>query len=199
MSGGKAMRVKDSVLLRTAVLVLGVSMIVACGPRSTDTNTNETATATSNESAADSLNANMSNANMSNADILNANASAMAVTNTNAANANQQIAQSGARQDCGECWAHIYDDREFDATDDNFLLCGPGKWPNLRNLPGARKINWGDEIESIRVGPKATVTVWIGEQYTGTSRVFSPGTQNNNLRTIPGLGDNISSIEITCQ
>ncbi|HEY7914718.1 MAG TPA: hypothetical protein VIG62_22590 [Blastocatellia bacterium] len=193
------MRVNDSVLLRTAVLVLGLSMILACGPRSTDSNTNETATATSNESAADSSNANMANANMSDADILNANTSALAVTNANTANANQQASQSGANQGCGDCWAHIYDDRDFDATDDNFMLCGPGKWPNLRNLPRATKINWGDEIESIRVGPKATVTVWTGEQFTGASRVFAPGTQNNNLRTIPGLSDNISSIEITCQ
>jgi hypothetical protein len=188
------MRINDSVLLRTALLALSISMVLACGPRTTDTNTNEATADTANQSATDSSNANASNDNTS-----NVNASATAVANANTANANQQVAQSGANQGCGDCWAHIYDDRNFDATDDNFLICGPGKWPNLRNLSRATKFNWGDEIESIRVGPKATVTVWIGEQYTGASRVFGPGTQNNNLRTIPGLSDNISSIEITCQ
>ena len=183
------MKTHRSVFSRMAVLLLCLSMALAC--RSSATNANEPTVTPPNQPATAS-----SNANASEQAAMAANAN---ITNANVANANQQTAQAGARPDCGTCWVHIFDDKNFDATDDNHIICGPGKWPNLRNLPGAAKINWGDEIESLRVGPGATVIVWVGEQYTGASQTFGPGAANANLKLIPALSDNISSIEIRCQ
>jgi hypothetical protein len=114
------------------------------------------------------------------------------------ATASSQPAQP-ARPGCGSTWVQFFDDKGFDVTDDNHMICGPGKWPNLRNLTGATKINWGDEIESLKVGPGAIVTVWTGEHFTGASHTFSPGTERITLKDIPGFSDNISSLEIKGQ
>ncbi len=100
---------------------------------------------------------------------------------------------------CGDCWVHLYDDKNFKETDDHLLLCGPGKWPNLRNLPTAVKPEWGDEIESMKVGPTATVVVWTGENYTGTTQTFGPGKEIPNFLGSPLIKNAISSIEIRCQ
>lgn len=175
----------NRILLRLAVLGLSLSWVLACGSNATNTSAPGVTPANS--------------ANTTASETSNANAAAMPNANGNPGNTGQQPAQTATRPDCGGCWVQIFDDKNFDATDDNHIICGPGKWPNLRNLSGAAKINWGDEIESLKIGPTATVIVWIGEQYTGTSQTFGPGTENANLKQIANLGDNISSIEIKCQ
>lgn len=40
----------------------------------------------------------------------------------------------------------------------------------MRNLPGANKSDWGDEIDSLKVGPTATVTVWEDENFGDNSQ-----------------------------
>jgi hypothetical protein len=167
--------------LRVILSFLGVCLILACRP---GVPTDNAQTNSSNRSAAPTANSNVT-----------------AGVNQPAGpqNSNQQIAQSSAAADCGDCWAHFFDDRNFKLDDDNHKLCGPGKWPSLRNLPGAPKLNWSDEIESLRVGPSATVIVWTEENFTGISHSFEPGTSNASLKTIPNLSDNISSIEIRCR
>ena len=111
------------------------------------------------------------------------------------ASSNSQPAQP-AKPDCGDCWVHVFDDKGFDVTDDHQLICGPGKWPSLRHLAGATIIDWDDEIESLRVGPGAVVTVWTGEQFTGQSYTFPAGTEKIDLKDLLGFSENISSIEI---
>lgn len=127
----------------------------------------------------------------------NGNTASAAQANSNSPAAS--VAQGAATADCGTCWVHVFDDKNFKATDDNHKICGPGAWPHLRNLTGAAKLNWSDEIESLKVGPGATVVVWTGEQFTGTSHTFNPGTEKITLKDLPGLSDNISSLEIKCQ
>lgn len=167
--------------LQIAALALCISAIVAC--RSDAPNANQPTVTPSNEQAAASSNANQQTASAPTATTANAN----------------QPAPVGTAN-CGDCWVHVFDDKDFDATDDNHMICGPGKWPNLRSLSGAVKINWGDEIESLRVGPRATVIVWSNENYTGISQTFNPGTAIPSLKiTNRSLSDNISSIEIRCQ
>ena len=97
------------------------------------------------------------------------------------------------------CWVHFFDDKGFDTTDDSHIIYGPGRWPNLRNLNGSIKYNWGDEIESLKVGPGAVITVWTGEQFTGRSITFQAGTEKISLKDLPGFSDNISSLEIKRQ
>lgn len=168
-------------LLRMVVLALSFSLVVAC--RSNAPQSDEPTVTPPNSANT------------------NTPTTTPTTTTTDASNANvsQTPAQAGAKPDCGNCWVRVFDDKNFDATDDNHMICGPGKWPNLRNLPGAAKVNWGDEIESLKVGAGATVIVWVGEQFTGMSQTFGPGTEHPNLKQIVGLGDQISSLEIRCQ
>lgn len=102
---------------------------------------------------------------------------------------------SAAPTDNG-CWVQIWEDENF--QDDNDIIRGPGRWNNMRNLPGANKTDWGDEIDSLKVGPRATVRVWEDENFGDNSATYGPGTEKTNLRGDPDLGDNIDSMEITC-
>ena len=177
--GNKKMKSNSVLFFRTAVMALGVSVIVAC--RASAPNANQPTVTPPNASGSSS----------------NANQQAPGAQTT--ANANQQAA-SGAPGNCGDCWVHVFDDKNYDTTDDNHMICGPGKWPNMRNLAGATKIIWGDQIESLKIGPRATVIVWANENYTGESVTFNSGSAIPSLKaTNPTLSDNISSIEIKCQ
>lgn len=167
--------------LRMAVMVLSVSMVLACSSH-----------------APHPGEPTVTPANSANT---NAPTTTPIPTTPDAAtaNANQQPTQAATKPDCGNCWVQVFDDKNFDVTDDHHLICGPGKWTHLRNLQGAAKLNWGDEIESLKIGAGATVIVWVGEQFTGMSQTFGPGTEHPNLKQIVGLGDQISSLEIKCQ
>lgn len=175
------MKSHSLVVFRIATLALSISVVVAC--QSSAPNANEPTVTPSNTPGASSSNANQPIA------------SAPATTPANA----NQSAPAGTAS-CPDCFVHVFDDKGFDVTDDNHMICGPGKWPNLRNLPGAVKPIWGDEIESLRVGPRATVIVWAGENYTGITQTFNPGTAIPSLKVSNrALSDNIASIEIRCQ
>jgi len=95
------------------------------------------------------------------------------------------------------CWVHVWEDENF--QDDNDRIQGPGRFNNMRNLPGANKDDWGDEIDSIEMGPKASGTFWEDEGFRDNSIRLSPGEKRSNLRGSPDLGDTIDSMEITCQ
>jgi hypothetical protein len=94
------------------------------------------------------------------------------------------------------CWVHIYEDENF--GDNNDIIRTPGRYGNMRNLPGAAKTDWGDEIDSIKVGPRAQFTGWEDENF-GDNRIdVSSGTERNNLRGDPDMGDQIDSMELRC-
>lgn len=98
------------------------------------------------------------------------------------------IAPSG---DASECWVHLYDGDRFDEREPNFRLTEPGRFANLRELPGATQ-DWTDEADSIRVGPKATVTIWSQTDFQGPSQVLQPGSEH------PDLDDEPYSLELAC-
>jgi hypothetical protein len=100
-------------------------------------------------------------------------------------------------KDNNPCWVHIWEDENFE--DDNDVIFGPGRWNNMRNLPGANKSDWGDEIDSLKVGPAATVTVWEDENFGDNSQTYGPGAEKTNLRGNPDMGDTIDSMEIKCR
>ncbi len=54
-----------------------------------------------------------------------------------------------------DCWAEFYEDAQFKGS--SFRLQGPAYKRNLVNVKGE---NWDKRIESVLVGPKATVTVF---------------------------------------
>jgi len=53
------------------------------------------------------------------------------------------------------CWAEFYEDAQFKGN--SFRLQGPAYKRNLNKVQGE---NWDKKIESILIGPKATVTVF---------------------------------------
>lgn len=70
----------------------------------------------------------------------------------------------------------------------------------MRNLPGAGKADWGDEIDSLKTGPDVeTLTVYEDEGYGDESRSFGPNESHNNLRAERDLGDQIDSMKLTCK
>ena len=84
--------------------------------------------------------------------------------------------------------------------DDNDIIVGPGRWNNMRNLPGANKNDWGDEVDSLKTGPNVvTVRVWEDENFDDNSRTVGANESLNNLRGSPDLGDTIDSLEIVCR
>ena len=91
----------------------------------------------------------------------------------------------------------IFEDENYQDSSD--VISGPGRWSNMRGLPGANKADWGDQIDSLKVGPGATVTVWEDENFSDNSQTYGPGTEKTNLRGNPDMGDQIDSMEIKCQ
>lgn len=65
--------------------------------------------------------------------------------------------------DCGDCWVEVFEHDGYGGAHDK--ICGPLDANSMRNLPGASRANWGDQIGSIKVGSKATVMIWEDENY----------------------------------
>ena len=59
-----------------------------------------------------------------------------------------------------DCWADLYDDTEFAGK--TIRLQGPIKLANLLKVQGE---NWDNKIESLVVGPKATLTVFENQNF----------------------------------
>lgn len=79
------------------------------------------------------------------------------------------------------CWVIIYEDEGY--QDDSLLVAGPSSHENLRRLPDSGGKDWGDEIDSLVVGPNCWLQVFADEDFSDTSAWYGPNTQ------APGLGD----------
>ena len=91
------------------------------------------------------------------------------------------------------CYAFVY--QRPDWQGDRAVLNGPGRWRNLERVQVDR-VDWRDRIQSLDVGPAATVTVYTKPNMTGTSRMFAPGTRPARLDVT--LTEGIESLEMTC-
>lgn len=96
--------------------------------------------------------------------------------------------------DCNTCYVDIWEDDRYGGPHDR--LCGPLKWSSMRGLPGARKFDWGDKVDSLKVGSRARLTVWADEGFDDTRATFGPGDERPGLGD---MGDEIDSIQITCE
>jgi len=99
---------------------------------------------------------------------------------------------SGACWERG-CWVKIYEDNWYEDSWDRIL--GPGSYYNMRNLPGADKYDWGDEVDSLIVGPHAKVVVYEDEDFDDKKKVFGPNSRIPVLDNY-GMGDEIDSMRI---
>jgi len=63
----------------------------------------------------------------------------------------------------GDCWLDVYAKTNLEGA--HVRIEGPAELPNLRNLNGE---NWSNRIESLVVGPKATVLAFRQENFKET-------------------------------
>lgn len=89
------------------------------------------------------------------------------------------------------CWVKIYEDTNF--NDNSLTLHGPAQYNDMRNLPGAEGLDWGDQIGSLRTGPNCWIIVYADEGFQDTSQTIGPDTE---IPDLAGMEDEIDSIKI---
>ena len=91
------------------------------------------------------------------------------------------------------CWARLYDGRDF--RGDRLALVGPADMPDMRTGFGK---DWGGEFDSVEVGPKATLTVYDGENYSDRAASFKPGERITDMGERMGLFEDVRSLKLAC-
>jgi hypothetical protein len=89
------------------------------------------------------------------------------------------------------CYIQIYEDTNF--NDNSLILHGPAEYANMRDLPGANNYDWGDQIGSVRTGPRCWVIAYADENFQDTSIIIGPDSQ---LVDLGDMEDEIDSIRI---
>src|SRR4051812_17221272 len=89
------------------------------------------------------------------------------------------------------CWIEIFEDTNF--NDNSLKVHGPAEFANMRDLPGAGGYDWGDQIGSVRTGPRCWVVAYADENFQDTSIVIGP---DSNLNDLGDMEDEIDSMKI---
>jgi hypothetical protein len=92
------------------------------------------------------------------------------------------------------CYAEIFEDSDFDKDDPNVRIQGPAQITNLTDYSGR---NWNNEIESIIVGPNATMRVYSEKDFKGIEVVL-PANKRVAELSVVNMSDEIESIKLTC-
>lgn len=93
-----------------------------------------------------------------------------------------------------QCWVEIFEDSDFDKNDPHLKIQGPVQIPTLKDYKGR---NWNDEIQSIIIGPNATVKAYSKKDYAGTELVLTPNKRVAELSEY-NMSDDIESMTVTC-
>ncbi|MGH8564093.1 MAG: beta/gamma crystallin domain-containing protein [Gammaproteobacteria bacterium] len=91
------------------------------------------------------------------------------------------------------CWVELYSKDGF--RGDRLTLVGPLDMAKMRGPFGA---DWQNEVESIRTGPKATVTIFDNENFVEHSEVVVPHKQIADLDNRMELFDNFRAMRVEC-
>jgi opacity protein-like surface antigen len=92
------------------------------------------------------------------------------------------------------CWVEIYEDDNYDKDDPHIQLQGPAEYATLKDLQGR---NWNNDIESLIVGPGATVKAYKDKDFKGTEISFTSNQRVPNLSKVD-MGNQIESMRISC-
>lgn len=92
------------------------------------------------------------------------------------------------------CYAEIFEDTDFDKDDPHVLIQGPSQIANLKEYNGR---NWNNEIESIIVGPNATMKVYSEKDFKGIELIL-PANKRVTQLSVVNMSDEIESIKLTC-
>lgn len=93
------------------------------------------------------------------------------------------------------CWIEVFDDTKYDASDPHAKLQGPKEYAALKDVNGK---NWSNDIESVIVGPGATVRAYKERDFQGPEIVLPSGKQVPNLSAL-GMSNDIESMKIVCE
>ena len=93
-----------------------------------------------------------------------------------------------------DCWVEIYDDDKYDANDAHVKLEGAQTHATLNDLAGR---NWNDDIESLIVGPNATVKAYAKKDFQGTEIGFTPNQKVPDLAEL-NMANEIESMKVIC-
>lgn len=93
------------------------------------------------------------------------------------------------------CWIEVFDDTTYDAKDPHIILQGPKEYATLKDLHGK---DWNNEIESVIVGPGATVRAYKERDFKGPEIVFASGQRIPKLSKLD-MSNDIESMKIACE
>ncbi len=91
------------------------------------------------------------------------------------------------------CYVFLYDRSDWQGA--GVVLNGPARWPKLEGLYANQ--NWRNRIQSVDVGPAATVTVYTDAAFNGLSRRFAPNSKQPRLES--DVSARIESLELACR
>lgn len=91
------------------------------------------------------------------------------------------------------CWARIYSAANYGG--DTLTLGGPLA---LADMSGPFGLNWDDRVESLQMGPRATMTVYDNEAFRDQVALFKPNQQVADISRPLGFFDEFASIRLTC-
>lgn len=94
------------------------------------------------------------------------------------------------------CWARLYSRDNY--SGDMLTLVGPTSLPDM-DSSGFFGLNWDDRVESLELGPKATMTVYDNENYRDQIAQFKAGQRTANVSRRVGLFDEFASLRLDCQ
>ena len=92
------------------------------------------------------------------------------------------------------CWVEIYEDDNFDKDDPHLQIQGPAEFASLKDLQGR---NWNNDIESVIVGPNATVKAYKDKDFKGTEIAFTSNQRVPNLGKLD-MSNDIESMKVSC-
>ena len=93
------------------------------------------------------------------------------------------------------CWVEVFDDSKYDAKSAHTKLQGPKEYNTLKDLNGK---DWNNDIESLIVGPGATVRAYKDRDFQGQEIAFTSGQRVPELSKL-SMSNEIESMKIICE
>jgi hypothetical protein len=91
------------------------------------------------------------------------------------------------------CWVKFFDKKNFQG--DSLFLSGP---VNLPRLIGPFGYDWENKVRSVKVGPKANLTIYDNREYRDQDKFLDAGANVANLSKEMGFFDNFRSMMLSC-
>ena len=91
------------------------------------------------------------------------------------------------------CWARIYSETNY--SGDTMTLSGP---LSIADMSGPFGLDWDDKVDSVEVGPKATLTVFDNEQFRDQVALFKASQKVPDVSKKLGFFDEFGSVRLSC-